>query len=73
LEALSGGLPVEVFSGALVEHLLVGAELLMGDQRQVGALGQVVSDAVILAFAGGPFPRAMFMITPVPFSPLALC
>ena len=59
MEALSGGLPVEDLAWTFVEHLLVGAELLIRDQGEVGALGEVVTDAVVLAFAGGPFPRAM--------------
>lgn len=59
VEALSGGLPVEDFAGTFVEHLLVGAELLIRDQGEVGALGEVMADAVVLAFAGGSFPWAM--------------
>lgn len=59
MEALSWGLPVEDFAGTLVEHFLVGAELLIRDQGEVGALGEVVADAVVLAFAGGALPRTV--------------
>lgn len=59
LEALSRRLPVEDFAGAFVEHFLVGAQLLIGDFGQVGALWQVVADAVVLALAGGPLPGAV--------------
>lgn len=51
--------PTKDFSGALVEHLLVSAELLIRDQRQIGALGQVVTNASVLTFAGAAFPRAV--------------
>ena len=61
MEALSGGLPIEDFAGAFVEHLLVGAELLIRDQGEVGALGEVVADAIVLAFAGGAFPGTVGM------------
>ena len=61
MEALSRRPAVEDFSGALVEHFLIGAELLVGDLAEVGALGEVVADAVVLAFAGGAFPRAVGM------------
>ena len=56
---MSRGLPTKDFSGALVEHFLIGAELLIRDQRQIGALGQVVADAAVLAFAGAAFPGAV--------------
>ncbi len=45
MEALSGGLPIEDLAGTLVEHLLVGAELLIRDQGEVGAFGEVVADS----------------------------
>ena len=52
-------LPVEYFSRALVEHILIGAELLIRNQRQVGAFGEVVADAIVLTLTGGPLPGAM--------------
>ena len=58
-KTLSRGLPAEDFAGTLVEHFLIGAELLIRNQRQVGAFGQVVSDATILAFAGAPLPKTV--------------
>ena len=59
MEALRRGFPAEDLSGAFVEHLLVGAELLMRNFGEVGALGQVVADAVVLALAGGALPRTV--------------
>ncbi len=56
---MSRGLPAEDFAGKLVEHFLIGAELLTRNQRQVCAFGQVLSDATILAFAGAPLPRTV--------------
>ena len=56
---MSRGFPTEDFAGTLIEHFLIGAELLIRNQRQVGALGQVVADASILAFAGAPLPRTV--------------
>lgn len=56
---MSRRLPAEDLSGTLVEHLLIGAELLVGDFRQIGTLGQVVPDPTVLAFAGPAFPRAV--------------
>jgi len=53
LEALSRRLPVEYFSRALVEHILIGAELLIRNQRQVGAFWEVVADAIVLTLTGG--------------------
>ncbi len=45
----------------LVEHFLIGGELLVGDQGKVGAFGQVMADATVLAFAGPAFPGAVGM------------
>lgn len=58
MEALSGRLPAEDFAGTFVEHFLIGRELLVGDLGQVGAFGQVVADAAVLALAGAALPRA---------------
>jgi len=59
MEALRRGFPDEDLSGAFVEHLLVGAKLLMKSFGKVGALGQVVADAVVLTFTGGALPRTV--------------
>jgi hypothetical protein len=45
--------------GTLVEHFLIGIELLMGDPGEIGAFEEVVADAVVLALAGGAFLRAV--------------
>ena len=58
---MGGRLPVEYFPRALVEHILIGAELLIRNQRQVGAFWEVVADAIVLTLTGGPLPRAMGM------------
>ena len=58
---MSRRLPVEYFSRALVEHILIGAELLIRNQRQVGAFWEVVADAIVLTLTGGSLPRAMGM------------
>jgi len=58
---LSRGLPTKDFSGTLVEHFLISAELLIRDERQIRALGQVVADATVLALAGAALPRAVRM------------
>ena len=57
MEALSGGLPVEDLAGAFVEHVLVDAELLIGDQGEVGALGEVVAGYGRSGFRGWRVPR----------------
>jgi hypothetical protein len=41
---LSRGLPTKDFSGTLVEHFLISAELLIRDERQIGALGQSANE-----------------------------
>ena len=56
---MSRGLPTKDFSGTLVEHFLISAELLIRDERQIRALGQVVADATVLAFAGTALPRTV--------------
>ena len=56
---MSSGLPTKDFSGTLVEHFLISAELLIRDERQIRALGQVGADAAALAFAGAALPRAV--------------
>ena len=58
---MSRGLPTKDFSGTLVEHFLISAELLIRDERQIRALGQVVADATVLALAGAALPRAVRM------------
>jgi len=50
---------VEDFAGPLVEHFLIRSELLIGDSGEVETFGQVMANAVVLAFAGGALPRAM--------------
>ena len=59
METLSGRFPCEDFAGSLVEHFLVGGELLIRDGGQVHAFEQVVADASVLAFAGAAFPWAV--------------
>lgn len=61
METLSRRFPAEDFAGTLVEHFLIGGELLVGDQGKVGAFGQVMADATVLAFAGPAFPGAVGM------------
>ena len=56
---MSRGLPPQDFSGTLVEHFLISAELLIRYERQIRAFGQVVADATVLAFAGAALPRAV--------------
>ena len=56
---MSRGLPTKDFSGTLVEHFLISAELLISDEQRIRALGQVVADATVLAFAGAALPRAV--------------
>ena len=58
-EALGGRFPAEDFSGALVEHFLISGELLVRDFGEVGAFGQVMADAAVLALARAAFPRAV--------------
>lgn len=56
---MSNGLPTKDFSGTLVEHFLRSAELLIRDERQILARGQVVAHATVLAFAGAALLRAV--------------
>ena len=56
---MSRGFPTKDFSGTLVEHFLISAELLIRYERQIRAFGQVVADATVLAFAGAALPRAV--------------
>jgi len=58
-EALGGRFPAEDFSGALVEHFLISGELLVRDFGEVGAFGQVMADAAVLALARAAFPWAV--------------
>ena len=51
----------EDFAGAFIEHVLMCARLLRRDQREVGALGAIMANAVVLVFAGGALPRAVGM------------
>lgn len=56
----SGGRGVwENFAGAFVEHALNRAERLLSDGGEVGATGQVVTEAIVLALAGGALPGAV--------------
>ena len=45
--------------GVLVEHLLVSAELLVGNFGQIHTLGQIVTDSAVLTFADAALPGAM--------------
>ncbi len=55
---MRGGFASDDFAGSLVEYLLVCAELLIGDERQVDPIGLVVADPAVLAFAGAALPGA---------------
>ena len=61
METLSRRFSAWGFAGTLVEHFLIGGELLVGDQGKVGAFGQVMADATVLAFAGPAVPGAVGM------------
>lgn len=66
METFSGGSVVEDFAGAFVEHILNGTEFLVRDRGEIETTGEVVAEAVVLAFAGGAFPRAV-SVTEVDF------
>ena len=59
METFGGGGVLEDFTGAFVEHVLDRAELLVRDGGEIEATGQVVTEAVVLALAGGAFPGAV--------------
>lgn len=53
METFGRGSVLEDFAGAFVEHVLDRAELLVRDGGEIEATGQVVTEAVVLALAGG--------------------
>ena len=59
METFGGGSVVKDFAGTFVEHILDGTKFLVRDSGEIEATGEVVAEAVVLAFAGGAFPGAV--------------